>query len=166
MTEQPSGRLYSAVTKYWPRIAAGLVALAVVLEWAIGGLTANGAVEFYVLPGPQRRVGYGSCSRKPRRHWLALTSGTRFRTVVSAQSSRAAAAFSNSCGSENGLGRTSMARNRQASVSSSCLGIKPAPDLASDGRVSSQGRVDRRSQYAELERLGDRRDRAEHIGVH
>lgn len=25
MTERPSGRLYAAVTKYWPRIAAGLV---------------------------------------------------------------------------------------------------------------------------------------------
>ena len=27
MTEQPSGRLYSAVTKYWPRLAVGLEAL-------------------------------------------------------------------------------------------------------------------------------------------
>ncbi len=25
MTDQPSGKLYTAVTKYWPRMAAGLV---------------------------------------------------------------------------------------------------------------------------------------------
>ena len=28
MTEQPSGKLYTAITKYWPRIAAGLVVAA------------------------------------------------------------------------------------------------------------------------------------------
>ena len=44
-----SGRLYSAMTKYWPRIAAGLVGLAVVTEWVIGGITSNGALEFYVF---------------------------------------------------------------------------------------------------------------------
>lgn len=44
-----SGLTYSLVTKYWPRIAAGLVALAVISEWVVGGLTANGRLEFYVF---------------------------------------------------------------------------------------------------------------------
>ena len=49
MTEQPSGRLYSAITKYWPRIAAGLVGLTVVTEWVIGGLTSDSGLEFYIF---------------------------------------------------------------------------------------------------------------------
>ena len=33
MTDQPSGKLYTAVTKYWPRIAAGLIATIGVIEF-------------------------------------------------------------------------------------------------------------------------------------
>ena len=51
MTEPPalSGRLYSAVTKYWPRIAARLVIAVGMIEVVIGGLTADSGIEFYLL---------------------------------------------------------------------------------------------------------------------
>ena len=51
MTEPPapSGRLYSAVTKYWPCIAAGLVIAVGMIELVIGGLTADSGIEFYLL---------------------------------------------------------------------------------------------------------------------
>ena len=48
MTDRPSSRLYTAVTKYWPRIAAGLVALVAGADLVIGGLTSDTSVEFYV----------------------------------------------------------------------------------------------------------------------
>ena len=48
MTSEPSGRLYSAVTKYWPRIAVGLVVVAAAGDLVIGGLTADSRFEFYV----------------------------------------------------------------------------------------------------------------------
>ncbi len=44
-----SGPTYRIITRYWPRIAVGLVALAAILEWVIGGLTSNGALEFYAF---------------------------------------------------------------------------------------------------------------------
>ena len=48
-TSVPSGRLYRAVTRYWPRIAAGLVGLAVVLDFVVGQLSVGGSLEFYVF---------------------------------------------------------------------------------------------------------------------
>jgi hypothetical protein len=44
-----SSRLYSAVTKYWQRIAAGLVVALGVIELFVGGLTADSGVEFYLM---------------------------------------------------------------------------------------------------------------------
>lgn len=44
-----SGRLYSLITKYWPRIAAGLVILIGLIEFAVGGLTADSGLEFYLM---------------------------------------------------------------------------------------------------------------------
>ena len=44
-----SSRLYSVVTKYWPRIAAGLVLVVAGADLVIGGLTADSALEFYLL---------------------------------------------------------------------------------------------------------------------
>ena len=44
----PPGRLYTTITRHWPRIAAGFVTIAVAAEWLIGGLTANGALEVYL----------------------------------------------------------------------------------------------------------------------
>jgi hypothetical protein len=49
MTDQPSGKLYAAVTRYWPRIAAGLVVGIGVVEFVVGGLTADTGVEFYLM---------------------------------------------------------------------------------------------------------------------
>ena len=49
MTSEPSGKLYTAVTKYWPRIAVGLVALVGVAGWVIEGLTADTGIEFYLM---------------------------------------------------------------------------------------------------------------------
>ncbi len=44
-----SGRLYSLVTQYWPRIAAGLVVVIGLVEFVVGGLTADSGVELYLL---------------------------------------------------------------------------------------------------------------------
>ena len=49
MTSEPSGRLYSAVTKYWPRIAAGLVAVIGLGELVVGGVTADSGLESYLI---------------------------------------------------------------------------------------------------------------------
>ena len=49
MIEQPSGKLYTAVTKYWPRIAAGLVLTIGLVEVVVGGLTADSGLEFYLV---------------------------------------------------------------------------------------------------------------------
>ena len=49
MTEQPSGKLYTAVTKYWPRITVGIVFAVGVAGWAIEGLTADSGIEFYLM---------------------------------------------------------------------------------------------------------------------
>jgi hypothetical protein len=49
MTPEPSGRLYSVVTKYWPQIAAGLVTVTAIAEWVVGGLTASGGLESYMF---------------------------------------------------------------------------------------------------------------------
>jgi hypothetical protein len=56
----PSGRLYSAITKHWPRIAAGLVAILGISELALGGLTADRSLEYYLTA------------------WAAVTGGTWF----------------------------------------------------------------------------------------
>ena len=48
MTSEPTGRLYSAVTKYWPRIAAGFIATLGVVELVLGGLTSDSSVEVYL----------------------------------------------------------------------------------------------------------------------
>jgi hypothetical protein len=37
------------MTRYWPRIAVGLVAFAGIAEWVVGGITSDGALEFYVF---------------------------------------------------------------------------------------------------------------------
>ena len=44
-----SGRLYAAVTEYWPRVALGLVVVVAVADLVIGRLTADTPLEFYVL---------------------------------------------------------------------------------------------------------------------
>jgi hypothetical protein len=44
-----SGRVYGAVTRYWPRIAVGLVVILGAAEWIIGGLTADTGIEFYLM---------------------------------------------------------------------------------------------------------------------
>jgi len=44
-----SGRLYSAVTEYWPRLAVALVVLVTAVDLVIGGLTADSTVEFYAF---------------------------------------------------------------------------------------------------------------------
>jgi hypothetical protein len=49
VTSEPSGRLYSAVTKHWPRIAGGLVVVLGLVELVAGGLTADSGVEFYLM---------------------------------------------------------------------------------------------------------------------
>lgn len=42
------GRLYSAVTRHWPRIAAGLVLVLGLAELVLGGITANSGLELYL----------------------------------------------------------------------------------------------------------------------
>jgi hypothetical protein len=49
VTTPESGFLYRTVTRYWPRIAAGLVVIVGIIEWVVGGLTSNGALEFYAF---------------------------------------------------------------------------------------------------------------------
>jgi hypothetical protein len=44
-----SGFTYRTVTRYWPRIAVGLVVVVGIAEWVVEGLTSNGALEFYVF---------------------------------------------------------------------------------------------------------------------
>ena len=44
-----SGTVYRTVTRYWPRIAVGLVAIAALAEWVVGGLTADTSVELYLM---------------------------------------------------------------------------------------------------------------------
>ena len=48
MTDQPSGKLYSTVTQYWPRIAAGFIATLGVVELVLGGLTSDSGMELYL----------------------------------------------------------------------------------------------------------------------
>ena len=57
-----SGRLYSAVTQYWPRISIGLVVIAAVTDLVIGGLTADSTLEFYVLAWATTTAGAGEGS--------------------------------------------------------------------------------------------------------
>ena len=78
MTEQPSGRLYSAVTKHWPRIAVALVALAAISEWVIGGLTSNSGLEFYVFAWATTTGGLWFLFEKAEK---ALSEGSRDRVV-------------------------------------------------------------------------------------
>ena len=44
-----SSRLYLLVTKYWPRIAVVIVALAAVFEFGTGNLTVGWSLEFYIF---------------------------------------------------------------------------------------------------------------------
>lgn len=44
-----SSRLYSLVTKHWPRIAAGLVVAIGLVEFVVGGMTADSTVEVYLM---------------------------------------------------------------------------------------------------------------------
>ena len=44
-----SSRLYSAVTKYWPKITTGLVVVLGVVELVAGGLTADSGLELYLM---------------------------------------------------------------------------------------------------------------------
>ena len=44
-----SGRLYTLVTRYWPRIAVGVVLLGAVLGWVLDALTVGSGLEFYVF---------------------------------------------------------------------------------------------------------------------
>ena len=44
-----SGRVYRTVTRYWPRIAAGLVVLAAAADLVLGSITADSRLEFYLL---------------------------------------------------------------------------------------------------------------------
>jgi hypothetical protein len=49
MINEPSGTLYSAVTKHWPRITGGLVVALGLVELVAGGLTADSRIEFYLM---------------------------------------------------------------------------------------------------------------------
>lgn len=44
-----SGRLYRAITTYWPRIALGFLIVAALADIVIGSLTADTRLEFYLL---------------------------------------------------------------------------------------------------------------------
>ena len=60
MTDPPSGKVYSTVTQYWPRIAAGLIATLGIVELVLGGLTSDSSVEMYLTA------------------WAAITGGVWF----------------------------------------------------------------------------------------
>ena len=45
----PSGRLYGAITRHWPRIAAGLVGLSVLLAFVLGSVEVGRSLDFYVF---------------------------------------------------------------------------------------------------------------------
>jgi len=49
VSTESSGRLYSAVTKHWAKIASGLVVALGFVEFVWGGLTADSGVEFYLM---------------------------------------------------------------------------------------------------------------------
>ena len=49
VTASESGFLYRPVTRYWPRIAMGLVVTIGLLEFVVGGLTADSRLQFYVF---------------------------------------------------------------------------------------------------------------------
>ena len=85
-----SGLTYSLVTKYWPRIAAGLVGLAVVAEWVIGGLTSNGALEFYVFAWATTTGGLWFLFEKAEK---ALSEESRDRVVAWMQERDLGSAF-------------------------------------------------------------------------
>lgn len=68
--EQPSGKLYTVVTKYWPRIAAGLVIVIGLVEFVVGGLTADSGLEFYLLAWAATTGGLCSSSRRSRQRSL------------------------------------------------------------------------------------------------
>lgn len=74
-----AGLVYRLVTRHWPRIAAGLMASAAVLEWIVGGLTSNGALEFYVFAWATATGGLWFMSEKAER---ALSQDTRRRVVT------------------------------------------------------------------------------------
>ena len=78
MTEQPSGRLYSVVTKHWAKIAAALVVLLGIIELVLGGLTANGSVEFYLMAWAGTTGGLWFLFEKAEK---ALSEGSRDKVV-------------------------------------------------------------------------------------
>jgi len=48
-TAPESSGIYRIITRFWPRIAAGSVAVVGVAEWVIEGLTSGGALELFVF---------------------------------------------------------------------------------------------------------------------
>ena len=59
MTEPAqSGRLYTAVAKYWPRIAGGIVLLGAILGWVLDALTVGSGIEFYVFAWGATTAGF------------------------------------------------------------------------------------------------------------
>ena len=78
MSEQPSGRLYSAVTKHWPRIATVLVIIIGLVEFVVGGITADSG-----RPGSQRLPrGLPIRLGRDRGDFLAVLGNRRSRKLV------------------------------------------------------------------------------------
>jgi len=77
-TAVPSGRVYTAITRYWPRIAASLVGLAVVVEWAVGGLTSSSRLESYAFAWATATGGLWFLFDKAEK---TLGEGSRLRVV-------------------------------------------------------------------------------------
>ncbi len=90
MTEQPSGKPYTAVTKYWPRIAAGFVVALGVVELVLGGITADSSLEFYLTAWAASTGGLWflfekaekALSEESRKGVVAWLGTTDIRTVI------------------------------------------------------------------------------------
>jgi hypothetical protein len=79
MTAAPSGALYTTITRYWPRIAAGLVGLAALSEWLIGGLATSSGLEMYVFAWATATGGLWFMFDKAE---TSLSAGARRSTVI------------------------------------------------------------------------------------
>jgi len=90
VTDQPSGKLYTAVTKYWPRIAAGFVVALGVVELVLGGITADSSLEFYLTAWAASTGGLWflfekaekALSEESRKGVVAWLGTTDIRTVI------------------------------------------------------------------------------------